>query len=136
MKTRHLILLPLLMLTIPTFIQAAPSCNVRPNHPNCVDDGNSEAAPVYKVTFSNINTGAGIFTTPGTELTINLDARYYLNIEENNIQSTLKFEGDDKEINKNISNYLSEYNRIFPSPYEKLQKLKNLSLEKYISYRL
>jgi hypothetical protein len=53
---------------------AGPSCDVRPNHPNCTPS-TGDPGPVYKVTFSNIKTGAyddsgslieGIFTTPGT----------------------------------------------------------------------
>lgn len=50
-------------------IQAGPSCDVRPNHPDCVG-GDGDTGPVFKVTFSNIVTGTalhpGIFTTPGT----------------------------------------------------------------------
>ncbi len=76
-----------------------------------------------------------IFVTPGHELTINFDANKYLTIEIKNIQSVLKFDGYDKEINKNISKYLTYYNQKFPSPFEKHLKVKNLSLDEYLRYR-
>ena len=52
-----------------TLVHAGPSCNVRPNHPNC-EPSTEDPGPVYWVNLSNIVTGTeyrpGIYTTPGT----------------------------------------------------------------------
>ena len=67
-------LLMLAVVDISTPVQAGPSCDVRPNHPNCEPNGD-DPGPVYWVDFSNIETGEwfdedifvpGIYTTPGT----------------------------------------------------------------------
>lgn len=76
-----------------------------------------------------------LFLIPGNELIVNLNANKFFNIEKINLQSVLTFDGDDKEINENISKYLTEYNQQFISLYEKHLKVKNLSLNEYISYR-
>jgi hypothetical protein len=63
------VLLGLIAFVVSIPAMAGPSCDVRPNHPNC-QPSDVAPGPVYKVTFSNIPTGTaaydGIFTTPGT----------------------------------------------------------------------
>lgn len=61
------VLLVLSSVLVSAPILAGPSCKVRPNHPNCVPS-DDDPGPVYKITFSSIETGTtypGIFTTPG-----------------------------------------------------------------------
>lgn len=69
----HVSLVTFLTWAAPSIL-AGPSCNVRPNHPNC-DPSELTYGPIYKVTFSNIETGMkdeggtfveGIYTTPET----------------------------------------------------------------------